>query len=123
MSHTLNVSPKREEEFQSKLDKIVSEKFGERAKDMIYVDLIFTAPGSQGHGYASALLDTITALADTLGQACWLASSNILNEPFYNSRAFNTVGEFLLGEDNPNWHEKPAKVQVMVRESGPRMGD
>ncbi|KAJ2914545.1 hypothetical protein MD484_g5884, partial [Candolleomyces efflorescens] len=103
---------KREEEVNSKLEKVVSEKVGERAKVMIYVDLVFTAPESQGHGYASTLLKTLTTLADTLGQACWLVSSNIVNEPFYNSHGFISVGELLLGNENPSWHEKPVRVQV-----------
>lgn len=62
VSHALTFIPQREEELTRKLNKIVSEKIGERAKDMIYVDLVFTAPESQGHGYASTLLKTLTAL-------------------------------------------------------------
>jgi GNAT superfamily N-acetyltransferase len=45
-----------------KLEALVKDKIGERAKDMIHVNIVCTDPESQGHGYASALLDTITRL-------------------------------------------------------------
>ncbi|KAJ2934161.1 hypothetical protein H1R20_g2929, partial [Candolleomyces eurysporus] len=63
---------KRATEFRTKTSEVISERIGDRKEEMIYVSLVFTAQGSQGHGYASALLGTITKLADVLGQACWL---------------------------------------------------
>jgi hypothetical protein len=47
------------------------------------------------------------------GEACWLGSSNIANEPFYNSHGFYTVGEAIIGNDDPNWHEAPVIVQIV----------
>jgi hypothetical protein len=51
--------------------------------------------------------------ADVVGRACWLVSSNISNEGFYNSHGFKSVGEVVLGADNPDWHEGPVRVQVV----------
>ena len=48
-----------------------------------------------------------------LGVACWLESSNIINEPFYNSHGFKTVGEAIIGDDNPTYHGKPFPVQIV----------
>ncbi|KAH6915066.1 hypothetical protein BKA70DRAFT_1257881 [Coprinopsis sp. MPI-PUGE-AT-0042] len=107
---------RRRKEVREKRDAVVKDKIGDRYKDMILVSLVCTDPGSQGHGYASALLDTVTRLADILDTACWLESSNALNEPFYNSHGFKTVGEAVIGDHNPSWHEKPFPVQIMIRE-------
>jgi predicted GNAT family acetyltransferase len=49
-------------EFRTKAGEVISEQIGPREKEMIYVSLVFTAPESQGHGYASALVGTITRL-------------------------------------------------------------
>ena len=51
--------------------------------------------------------------ADMLGEACWLGSSNIANEPFYNSHGFMAVGEAIIGDDDPDWHDAPVIVQIV----------
>lgn len=107
---------KREREFHRKMNPVIAEKIGHRKNSMIFVPLVFTAPESQGHGYASALLRKIGHIADLSDRACWLQSSNTANEPFYNSHGFVTVGETLLGDDNPRWDGDPIPVQLMVRE-------
>ncbi|TFK28898.1 hypothetical protein FA15DRAFT_664997 [Coprinopsis marcescibilis] len=101
---------------RNRIAKVIQEEIGARQKDMIYVNLVCTAPASQGHGFASALLDTITRMADMLSVACWLESSNVANEGFYNSHGFYTVGEAAIGDDDPTWKGQPVIVQVMVRE-------
>ncbi|KAJ2914548.1 hypothetical protein MD484_g5882, partial [Candolleomyces efflorescens] len=107
---------KRDLDSRNKIQKVISETLGERVAEMIHVPLVFTDPSSQGRGYASALLDTVGRMADMLGEACWLGSSNIANEPFYNSNGFYAIGEAIIGGDDPNWHEAPVIVQIMVRE-------
>ncbi|EAU84636.1 hypothetical protein CC1G_00155 [Coprinopsis cinerea okayama7 len=107
---------RRQREVRDKLRPIIDEKIAPRQNDMIHVTLVCTEPESQGRGYASALLDTITRLADILGVACWLESSNIANEPFYNSHGFKSVGNAVVGDQNPDWGEKPVIVQIMIRE-------
>ncbi|CAA7259604.1 unnamed protein product [Cyclocybe aegerita] len=104
---------KRYAEARTKLDKVIAKTIGDWVKDMIFINLLCTALPSQHRGYASALLTTITGLADSLGQAAWLESSNVLNTGFYNSHGFYTVGEVALGEDNPKWAKNPVVVKVM----------
>jgi len=38
----------------------VEEAIGDRAKDMLYVNVLATAPAEQGRGYGGAVLDNIT---------------------------------------------------------------
>ncbi|KAJ3518079.1 hypothetical protein NLJ89_g93 [Agrocybe chaxingu] len=113
---------KRYAEARTKLDKVVAETIGDRAKDMIFINLLCTAPPSQHRGYASALLATITGQSDSFGQAAWLESSNVLNTEFYNSHGFYTVGEALLGEENPTWTDKPVAVRVCQKRGFFRRG-
>ncbi|KAF8969471.1 hypothetical protein BDZ97DRAFT_246528 [Flammula alnicola] len=107
---------KRALESNTKTAKVQNEVLGDRVKEMLYVGLVATDPQSQGHGYGGALLDTITSMADALGQASWLHSSSVINDGFYNSHGFETVGKIYLGDDNPEWHQEPVLLQIMVRE-------
>ncbi|KAF8165511.1 hypothetical protein B0H34DRAFT_241977 [Crassisporium funariophilum] len=109
-------SRKRLKEVREKLDKVVAETLGDRKEQMLYIDLVATEPKSQGHGYGGALVDAVTTLADLMGQATWLQSSNIDNTEFYNSHGFVTVGKAYIGDDNPEWHGGPVIVSIMVRE-------
>jgi len=59
--------------------------------------------------------------ADTRGQATWLSSSNI-NEKFYNSHGFVTVGETTLGDNNPNWGQDPIAVKFVRKSLATRLG-
>ena len=59
--------------------------------------------------------------ADTRGQAIWLSSSNI-NEKFYNSHGFVTVGETTLGDNNPNWDQDPIAVKFVRTSLATRLG-
>jgi GNAT superfamily N-acetyltransferase len=50
----------RRKEFYEKLHEAVTNTLGDYTKRMWYIDGLFTAPSSQGQGYGSALLDTVT---------------------------------------------------------------
>lgn len=87
----------------------------------------------QGHGYAAAVLGSVTALvsgdsrhprcratvdgwilkADAQSRATWLTSSNVLNRRFYNSQGFYTVGSVTLGEGDADWREGPVVVDLV----------
>ncbi|KAF5321493.1 hypothetical protein D9619_000664 [Psilocybe cf. subviscida] len=88
----------------------------EEAKEMYIVGQMATDPQYQGRGLGSAVLQAMTALANKEHRACWLTSSNIANEAFYNSNGFFAMAQFTVGESNPSWHKKPVLVQIMVRE-------
>jgi len=57
----------RSEEYKRRVDAAVQEKLGERVNEMILVQLVFTNPDSQGHGYGGMLLDSITRLVSLSG--------------------------------------------------------
>ena len=40
-------------------------------------------------------------------------SSNIANEPFYNSHGFRAVSDVIVGDENPAWNKDPVDVQVV----------
>ncbi|KAF9482928.1 hypothetical protein BDN70DRAFT_990714 [Pholiota conissans] len=107
---------KRKNEVEEKSKVVLDATIRDRMEDMIRVGPLATEPESQGKGYGGALLEVINDFADERSKAMWLLSSNILNEPFYNSHGFETVGTFYVGEGNPEWTKKPIPVQIMVRE-------
>jgi len=106
---------KRKQELRAKATALNESTLGDRAKDMYYIDVPGTAPASQGQGYGGMLVDAITALADKDGRATYLLSSNINNTYFYNSHGFITVGQVVLGDDDPTWDRPPLIVPLMVR--------
>jgi hypothetical protein len=53
-------SVQRSKEMISKAMVTVEEAIGDRAKDMLHVDGLGTAPAEQGRGYGGAVLDSIT---------------------------------------------------------------
>ena len=59
----------RHEEIMDKCIKLKEEMLGEKAEDMMYLNLIATSPACQGQGYGKALLksitDTVSWLIDT----------------------------------------------------------
>lgn len=52
--------PKRQEEINIKLTKLIKDTLGAKAKDMMYLNLLATAPACQGQGYGSALVQSFT---------------------------------------------------------------
>ncbi|KIP05678.1 hypothetical protein PHLGIDRAFT_487418 [Phlebiopsis gigantea 11061_1 CR5-6] len=103
-------------EFQKKLGAAVQEALGSRVDSMLEVGGLATLPDWQGHGYATALIRTVTDNGDRTNRSCWLGSSNTVNRGFYRSLGFEIVHTFQLGDDNPDWHEKPVLFDIMVRE-------
>ncbi|KAF7970380.1 hypothetical protein HWV62_24237 [Athelia sp. TMB] len=104
----------RRKEFHSKLDLLLKTALGARQQEMLYVDLLFTAPEAQGRGYASALVRSILAIADSEQRGTWLISGDPANISFYNYHGFETVGEIALGDTNPDWHEAPVVITLLV---------
>ncbi|KAH8118698.1 hypothetical protein DFH11DRAFT_1568734 [Phellopilus nigrolimitatus] len=103
-------------EVQSKSQKLREEKLGDSVKSMIYLNLIATAPESQGHGYGTALMDTVLFQADIHRHSIYLFASNVANVAYYESFGFTTIALVTLGDDNPAWHDPPVLVPLMVRE-------
>ncbi|KAF9482923.1 hypothetical protein BDN70DRAFT_874337 [Pholiota conissans] len=108
---------KRAQETNEKSKAALDATIRDRLEDMIFLGLLATEPASQGKGYGGALLEAINDYADKHNKAMWLTSSNILNEPFYNSHGFKAVATFYMGDGNPAWTEKPIPIQLMVREA------
>ncbi|KII94945.1 hypothetical protein PLICRDRAFT_169647 [Plicaturopsis crispa FD-325 SS-3] len=91
-------------------------KIGQRIDEMVKLDGLATEPASQGRGYGGALVDAVTAFADSQSRATLLYSSNDANTWFYNHHGFETVHAFEVGAANPTWDGKPVVIRVMVRE-------
>ncbi|KAL0947541.1 hypothetical protein HGRIS_013637 [Hohenbuehelia grisea] len=110
---------KRIIEYRTKVRAVAEKSVGARYKDMVYLDGIATHPDHQRKGYADMLMEAVAAKIDTIGKAAFLVSSNSANEKFYQAHGFSTVGEAVIGDENPTWDEKPIVVQIMVREARP----
>ncbi|KAF8914156.1 hypothetical protein CPB84DRAFT_61817 [Gymnopilus junonius] len=107
---------KRRDEIDEKVTNLTKNVLGDRTKEMIYVDLLVTEPRSQRHGYGSALLQTMTSYGDSLVRAVWLQTATHQNVLFYKLFGFEVLGETVLGDDNPEWHQDPVILRLMVRE-------
>ncbi|KAI0332747.1 hypothetical protein GY45DRAFT_442204 [Cubamyces sp. BRFM 1775] len=107
----------RKSEFRVKIQRMVQAAFGAKAKDMYYIHILGTAPEVQGRGYASALVNTVTAMADAEGRDTWLITADAT--PFYEKLGFVVVQEDSLGAENPTWGSKPVPICI-VSSSRPR---
>ncbi|KAF4575096.1 hypothetical protein EYR36_006452 [Pleurotus pulmonarius] len=107
---------KRRKEVLGKIAGATERLHGDRVKNMYHIDSLATSPQSRCRGYASALLDAVTAKADAASRGTYLQSSNVANTAFYESRGFRIVGEVQCGNDNPAWKQPPVVVKLMVRE-------
>ncbi|KAL4265042.1 N-acetyltransferase domain-containing protein [Pleurotus pulmonarius] len=107
---------KRRKEVLGKIAGATERLHGDRVKNMYHIDSLATSPQSRCRGYASALLDAVTAKADAASRGTYLESSNVANTAFYESRGFRIVGEVQCGNDNPAWKQPPVVVKLMVRE-------
>ncbi|KAK7695768.1 hypothetical protein QCA50_000405 [Cerrena zonata] len=107
---------KRYQEFGNKIEEAMKREIGDRTATMLVLNTIATTPSKQGHGYGTALVKILNAKADSEGRTTMLISSNVkANTGFYNSLGFQTVATIFLGDD-PDWHEPPVPVAIMVRE-------
>ena len=51
--------------------------------------------------------------ADSRGRDLWLHSSNVANNPFYQSHGYEIIEEVKVGEDNPTWDREPVVVAIV----------
>ncbi|KAF9051762.1 hypothetical protein BJ165DRAFT_1451166 [Panaeolus papilionaceus] len=109
---------KRFDVVEEKKSKGIKEapELGDNVPSMLFVGSLATHPDHRGRGYGSALLKSVTDIADGLGQKAWLSSSNKDNTKFYNAHGFKTVKEVVVGDDNPTWNKPPIVLSLMVRE-------
>lgn len=107
---------KRGEEIRAKHTVAFKEALGDRELEVIHLQVLATHPDKQGHGYGSALVRTVTGIADAQGRATVLTSSNPINTGFYNSLRFVEKAQIVLGNDDPTWTDPPVVLLVMVRE-------
>ncbi|KAH9899772.1 hypothetical protein C8Q73DRAFT_680984 [Cubamyces lactineus] len=103
---------KRKAEFRGKITAMVQKAFGERVADMYDIQILGTAPEAQNRGYASALVNALSEMADAAGRDVWVITGAY---GFYARLGFVTVAEDSVGGDNPNWDGKPIEVHVMCR--------
>ncbi|KAF9057976.1 hypothetical protein BJ165DRAFT_1521308 [Panaeolus papilionaceus] len=113
---------KRNRELDAKIHEALNRLFGDRLEEMLTVNILATHPAVRRQGHGGALLDAVNSLVDFTGQTAWLQCSNTKNIPFYNQHGYETVGEVLLGDQNPTWHNHPVTVSIMVREPKGRRG-
>ncbi|KZT74806.1 hypothetical protein DAEQUDRAFT_719987 [Daedalea quercina L-15889] len=106
----------RLQESEKKMSAAIQNTLGDRTKEMLSLNLLATAPESQGHGYATALVRAVTSEADSHGRCTWLISSNYVNTVFYEGLGFVPVREIILGDENPTWNKAPVVMLLMVRE-------
>ncbi|KAI0700776.1 hypothetical protein BC835DRAFT_1326425 [Cytidiella melzeri] len=109
----------RQTAFITLFRQAILEFLGNRVKDMFELGGLATRPSKQGRGYGSALVRVVTDLADAVGCATWLGSSNVQNTGFYESLGFVAITTISLGESDPTWNEPPVVVALMVREPRP----
>lgn len=132
-AHLTYCTIQRSKEIWTKFEESLEQVLGDRRDEMAYIWGLATSPASQGRGYGTALVKTITDMVrdvneqsdsravllttfvhseqtDELGRSTFLFSSNINNTSFYNSCGFKVVGEILIGQDNPTWVRKPVVV-------------
>ncbi|PCH33470.1 hypothetical protein WOLCODRAFT_160089 [Wolfiporia cocos MD-104 SS10] len=108
---------KRSEEMSTKLQSAQKEALKGREGDLISLNLLATAPQKQGRGYASVLVDRLTAIADAQRRGIWLLT-NLYTTGFYERFGFVTIKDIVLGDDDPTWTKAPVIVCIMLREPG-----
>jgi len=106
---------KRKKEMVEKLEALLKTVFGDRKDEMLCIMYLFTAPKAQGRGYASGLMRSILDIADSQQRGTFLLTGTAANISFYNRHGFETVGNFTLGNTNPDWHEDPVIMTIMAR--------
>lgn len=87
----------------------------ERTLDYWYLMYIGTVPSARGKGYARALVEHVTQLADEQGVKCYLEASTRANVPVYEKFGFRTGVEVALERET-----EPVPVVCMVRETTTR---
>lgn len=106
---------KRRKEFVEKVEALSKTVLTDGKDEMLLIMYLYTAPEAQGRGYASGLMRSILDIADSQQRGTWLLTGKATNIIFYNHHGFETVGEFSLGNTNPDWHEDPVIITIMAR--------
>lgn len=111
-------SKTRQKEVNDKIHAAVREAFGERLDTMMYLDAVATEPESQGTGYGTVLMKFLADLSSLTHQPIWLHTSNPDSIRFYQSRGFRSVTRVVVGDQDPNWHDIPVTINIMILEPG-----
>ncbi|KAL6719204.1 hypothetical protein ACLMJK_003441 [Lecanora helva] len=99
-------------EFIPLLHNTKHEVLGEDDDDSWYLVYIGTKPDSRGKGYARALIEHVTKLADRDNRTSYLECSNPMNLKLYGRLGFKFVKKICL-----NRGEKPVEMDIMTRPS------
>lgn len=107
----------RELELQTKAEVAAKIAIGDPSQylEVFGLDTLAVAPGKQGLGYGSALVDDLTTIADVQGRRI-LLSTHLETAGFYEQFGFVIKAGFLLGELNPTWTKAPVHMVIMIRE-------
>ncbi|KAF8812269.1 hypothetical protein BYT27DRAFT_7159461 [Phlegmacium glaucopus] len=104
---------KRNEEYEKKLGDAIRQAIGERVKDMVKIMVLATEPQSQGRNYDGTLLNSVTSLADLMGQTTMVQSNDLHKTEFYKVHHFKSVADVVLGDQNPRWHDMPVTIKIV----------
>lgn len=113
-SKTMQLVEERGDDLDSTL-KECHKFYGPQDKH-IYVFCIGTDPNYQGRGYGKQLMNQISEIADSAGQACYLECGGDKNRSFYEKFGYKVVHEQLLKDDKDGSEQlafmmvRPAKV-------------
>ncbi|KAH9936879.1 uncharacterized protein BXZ73DRAFT_76669 [Epithele typhae] len=104
----------RKREFFDMLRPMLESALGPRVHQMLEIQSLSTAPSKQGRGYGTALVQVVNDLADSLGRAVYVVTTDAYR--FYEKCGYTLVGEVFIGDGNPAWHGPPAPIRLMLRE-------
>ncbi|OJT10214.1 hypothetical protein TRAPUB_13319 [Trametes pubescens] len=110
----------RKAEFRGKIMEFVKDAFGAQVNEMYDLQSLATAPEAQGQGYASALVNAVTDMADAEGRDTWVIT--VSASGFYEQLGFYIVREGVLGDDNPSWEGGPIPVFVLRKHASNAKG-
>lgn len=99
------------DEFLPLLNDTKAQVMGERDQDSWYLVYIGTKPSGRGKGYARKVIDYVTATADKEGKACYLESSNYVNQIIYGKMGFKLRKNVYLQREREH-----VQLDIMVRE-------
>ncbi len=83
----------------------------ERDDDSWYLVYLGTRPSGRGKGYARAVIEYVSKMADAEGRACYLESSNLVNRKIYGKMGFELRKNIYLQRAEEN-----VELDIMVRE-------
>ncbi|EMC91870.1 hypothetical protein BAUCODRAFT_79349 [Baudoinia panamericana UAMH 10762] len=98
-------------EFLPLLHDTKAQVLAERDDESWYLVYIGTKPSGRGKGYARAVIDYVTSMADAEGRACYLESSHPVNRIIYGKLGFVFKKNIYLQRA----HEH-VELDIMVRE-------